>query len=61
MLIILLKLVQMEVFSINTSLGILSDEDLVNVYSKALNYNLDTRFVDLILEEILRRGLKDAS
>ncbi|MGS2778894.1 sporulation histidine kinase inhibitor Sda [Robertmurraya sp. GLU-23] len=51
----------MDVFSINTSLGILSDEDLVNVYSKAINYNLDTRFVDLILEEILRRGIKDAS
>lgn len=51
----------MEVFSINTSLGILSDEDLVTVYSKALNYKLDTKFVDLILEELHRRGLKDAS
>jgi hypothetical protein len=51
----------MEVFSINTSLGILSDEDLVTVYCKALNYKLDNRFVELILEELNRRGLKDAS
>lgn len=51
----------MEVFSINTSLGILSDAELVKVYSKALNYKLDVRFVELILEELNRRGLKEAS
>ncbi|WP_371321709.1 sporulation histidine kinase inhibitor Sda [Robertmurraya korlensis] len=51
----------MGVLSINTSLGILSDEDLVTVYSKALNYQLDNKFVELILEELNRRGLKEAS
>lgn len=51
----------MEVFSIITSLGILSDAELVTVYSKALIYNLDLRFVELIMEELHRRGLKDAS
>ncbi|MCM3602663.1 sporulation histidine kinase inhibitor Sda [Robertmurraya korlensis] len=42
-------------------MGILSDEDLVTVYSKALNYQLDNKFVELILEELNRRGLKEAS
>ncbi|WP_084362104.1 sporulation histidine kinase inhibitor Sda [Robertmurraya korlensis] len=51
----------MEVFSINTSLGILSDTELVTVYSKALIYKLDIRFVELILQELNRRGLKEAS
>ena len=56
MLIILLTLlVHMEVFP----LGVLSDEELVNVYHKAINYNLDSRFVELIIEELYRRGLKD--
>lgn len=46
----------MEVFL----LGILSDEELVNVYHKAINYNLDLRFVELIKEELHRRGLMGA-
>jgi hypothetical protein len=46
----------MEVFP----LGILSDAELLNVYHKALNYNLDLRFVELIIEELHRRGLMDA-
>jgi hypothetical protein len=53
LLIILLTLVNVEGFP----LGILSDEELVNVYNKALNYNLDLRFVELIIEELHRRGL----
>jgi hypothetical protein len=57
LLIILLTLVNMEVFP----LGILSDAELVNVYHKALNYNLDLRFVELIIEELHRRGLVEVN
>jgi len=45
---------------IGTSLGILSDADLVTVYSKAVNHRLDKRFVELLVEELTRRGLQIA-
>ncbi|CCQ92494.1 conserved hypothetical protein [[Clostridium] ultunense Esp] len=35
----------------------LSDESLIEVYRKAVQYHLDKEFIDLILEEMIRRKL----
>lgn len=41
-----------------SSLDILSDQDLMDVYEKAIKYNLEQLFIDTLMAEIERRGLK---
>lgn len=43
-----------------SSLGILSDQDLLDVYEKAKEHNLEKMFIDTLLKEIECRGLKVA-
>ncbi len=40
-----------------SSLGILSDQDLLDVYGKAMKYELENMFIETLLTEIKRRGL----
>lgn len=40
-----------------SSLDILSDQDLIEVYEKAVQYQLETRFINTLYLEIERRGL----
>lgn len=40
-----------------SSLVILSDQDLLDVYVKAKKYHLEVMFIDNLLTEIERRGL----
>lgn len=40
-----------------SSLVILSDQDLLDVYVKAKKYKLEVMFIDTLLTEIERRGL----
>lgn len=35
----------------------LSDESLIEVYLKAVEFNLDQEFVNLIIDEMKRRGI----
>lgn len=40
-----------------SSLGILTDQDLLDVYLKAKKNNLEKLFIDTLFTEIKRRGL----
>lgn len=40
-----------------SSLDILSDQDLIEVYEKAIQYQLETRFINTLYLELERRGL----
>lgn len=39
------------------SLVVLSDEALIQVYEEAIEQNLESAFIQILLEEIARRGL----
>jgi hypothetical protein len=48
-------------WKVMTSLKILSDADLLDVFLKAKQYKLEKLFIEILLAEINRRGLQVAA
>ncbi|MCI1695820.1 sporulation histidine kinase inhibitor Sda [Aneurinibacillus aneurinilyticus] len=41
----------------NNALSLLSDEELIKIYTQAMSLELDDDFIELIKAELVRRGI----